>query len=493
MKKLLIVIALVIVLVVVVLGVIAGIQTARFASKQPPAEPAVQIAVDADAAAQHLAGAIRFATVSYEEREKVDRAPFLALAGYIESAYPTVHTLLQREVINQLSLLYTWSGREAQLDPIVLMGHLDVVPVVPGTEGQWTHPPFAGEIADGYVWGRGAGDNKNSVIAVLEAVEKLAGEGYQPRRTIYLAFGHDEEVGGPEGARKIADALQARGVSRFAFVTDEGGGIGKGLVPGIDRPTALIGIAEKGYLNLQLRVEGEGGHSSMPPAETSIGILSRAVARLEATPFPARLDGPARQMFEYLGPEMAYGPKLAMANLWLLRPIVEREMLKNPQSAALLRTTTAPTIFHAGVKPNVLAPEATAMVNFRIKPGETMASVEAFVRTVIGDSRVKMSRYADGKDPSPVSDVTSPAFAMMTKTMRQVLPADVVISPMLVAGGTDAKYYSVRSPNVFRFLPAVLTAEDLRRFHGTNERMSVDNLATSVKYFYQLVKNLDGM
>jgi carboxypeptidase PM20D1 len=475
------------------LAAVVLVRTSRFASKQPPPEEPVSIAVDAEAAAGHLGGAVRFATVSYEEREKIDHLAFLSLHEYLAGAYPRVHARLTREIINGFSLLFTWRGRDGAADPIVLMGHLDVVPVVPGTEATWTHPPFGGDVAGGFVWGRGAIDDKSSVIAVLEAVEKLVGEGYEPRRTIYLAFGHDEEVGGADGARMIGKALERRGVSRFAFVTDEGGAVAKGIVPSIDKPTALIGIAEKGYVNLQLRVTREGGHSSTPPAETSIGILSRALARLEATPFPARLDGAAQQMFEYLGPEMSYGSKLAMANLWLLRPILEREMLKNPQQAALLRTTTAPTIVHAGVKANVLAPEATAVVNFRIKPGETMETVTTLVRRVIGDERVALSRYGDGQDPSAVSDVTSPAFRVLTRTIRQVLPPEVVISPMLVVGGTDAKYYSRRSGNVFRFLPAVVTAEDFRRFHGTDERLSIDSLATCVKYFYQLVKNVDGM
>lgn len=477
---------------VVMLG-IALVQTARATSKQPPPEQAVQIAVDAEAAAQHLAGAIRFPTVSYEDSAKVDYTAFADLHAYLERTYPRIHATLAREIVNGSSLLYTWTGRDATRDPVVLMGHLDVVPVVPGTEGRWTHPPFGGDIADGFIWGRGAADDKSSVIAVLEAVERLLGEGFQPSRAIYLAFGHDEEIGGEGGAQKIAEALAARGVTRYAFVIDEGGAVGKGLVPGIDRPTALVGIAEKGFVSLRLEVKGEGGHSSMPPRETTIGILARAVVKLEASPFPARLDGAARQMFDYLGPEMSFGLRLAMANLWLLRPLIERQMLGNPQTAALLRTTTAPTMFSAGVKANVLAPDAWAVVNFRIKPGETVQSVTEAARAIVADDRVAISRFGSAKDPSPVSDVTSPAFGALTKTMRQVLPADVVISPMLVVGGTDAKYYSQRSPNVFRFLPVVITSEDFRRFHGTDERIPVESLATSVRFFYQLVRNADGL
>lgn len=476
----------------VLLG-IAVARAMRVTSRQPPPERAVEIAVGADAAAQHLAGAIRFPTVSYEDTAKVDYTALANLHTYLEQSYPRVHATLAREVVNGSSLLYTWAGRDATADPVVLMGHLDVVPVVPGTEGHWAHPPFGGDIADGFVWGRGAVDDKSSVIAVLEAVEQLLGEGFQPSRTIYLAFGHDEEIGGENGAQRVAEALAARGVTRYAFVIDEGGAVGKGLVPGIDRPTALVGIAEKGFVSLRLEVKGEGGHSSMPPRETTIGILARAVVKLEASPFPARLDGAPRQMFDYLGPEMSFGLRLAMANLWLLRPLIERQMLGNPQTAALLHTTTAPTMFSAGVKSNVLAPDAWAVVNFRIRPGETVRGVTAAARAIIADDRVAISQFGSAKDPSPVSDVTSPAFGALTKTIRQVLPADVVISPMLVVGGTDAKYYSQRSPNVFRFLPVVITSEDFRRFHGTDERLSVQSLADSVRFFYQLVKNADSL
>jgi carboxypeptidase PM20D1 len=469
------------------------VRAARLESKQPPPENPIEISVDARAAAEHLAGAIRYQTVSYEDTAKVDRRAFDGLHGYLASAYPKTHATLSREVINGSSLLYTWRGRDATLDPAVFMAHLDVVPVVPGTERQWSHAPFGGEIADGFIWGRGAGDDKSGVIAVLEAVEHLIGDRFQPSRTIYLAFGHDEEIGGEEGAQRVAEALAARGVNRYAFVIDEGGAVGKGLVPGIDRPTALVAVAEKGFVSLKLEVKGEGGHSSTPPRESVVGILARAVAKLEATPFPARLDGSAQLMFDYLGPEMSFGTKLAVANLWLLRLAVERRLLAKPESAAMLRTTTAPTMFQAGVKANVLPPDAWAVVNFRIKPGETVGSVTEHVRGIIADERVTLSRFGSAKDPSPVSEVDSAGFHALTTTIRQVLPPNVVIAPMVVPGGTDAKYYSQRSSNVFRFLPMVITSEDLHRVHGTDERLSIESLATSIKFFCQLVRNVDAL
>lgn len=477
-----------------VLAAVAAVRTARMTSRQPPPADPVEIAIDAGAAAQHLAGAIRFPTVSYEDAMRVDRGAFVRLHEYLEQCYPRIHARLTRETVNGSSLLYTWAGRDTAASPVVLMGHLDVVPVVPGTERQWTHPPFAGDLADGFVWGRGALDDKSGVIAVLEAVETLLGEDFTPVRTVYLAFGHDEEVGGAEGAQRIAERLAARGVTSYALVLDEGGAIGQGLVPGVDRPTALIGVAEKGSVNLQLQVTGPGGHSSTPPSETNVGILARAVARLESSPFPARLDGAAREMFEYLAPEMGLGPRVAAANLWLFRPLIEKTMLARPQSAALLRTTTAPTMLSAGVKPNVLAPEATAVVNLRIKPGETVETVTARVREVIADDRVRVSRLGDSAEPSPISDITGPAFRVVTKTLRQVMPGrDLLVAPMLLVGGTDARHYARRSRHVFRFLPVVVTPEDFARFHGTDERVAVDGLAASVKFFYQLVKNLGAL
>jgi carboxypeptidase PM20D1 len=280
------------------------------------------------------------------------------------------------------------------------MGHLDVVPIVPGTEAQWSHPPFAGDIADGHVWGRGTLDDKSSVIAVLEAVEKLAGEGYRPRRTIYLAFGHDEEVGGPEGAAKVVEALAARGVTHFAFVADEGGAVGQGLVPGIDKPTALIGVAEKGYLNLRLTVAGEGGHSSTPPAETNVGILSRAVARLEATPFPARLEGAARDMFDYLGPEMSFGPN------YVRQPVAAQAARRAPDAAAPERGPVAlRRRRHAerGGQGQRARARATAVVNFASSPARRWRRWRRLPGRSSGTT-VKIERFGDGRTrrPSPI-------------------------------------------------------------------------------------------
>lgn len=483
-----------VVLVAALAGVMA-VRAARMPSLQPAAEAAVAIPVDAPAAAERLAGAVRIPTISHERVEDTDTAAFLALHAYLAESYPLVHAALTREPVADLSLLYTWDGSEPGLPPIVLMGHLDVVPVVPGTEGDWTHPPFGGAVVDGEVWGRGALDDKVSVVAILEAVEALLADGYRPRRTVYLAFGHDEEVGGVRGAAGIAALLRERGAEPYAMVLDEGGAVVHGVIPGVDAPVALVGVAEKGYVNVELVVEGPGGHSSTPPGQTNIGILAAAIARLEADPFPARFAGAARRMFDYVAPEMPFASRLAFANLWLTEPLVTRMLLASPQTAAMVRTTTAVTMVDAGVKANVLPITARAMVNHRILPGETRESVLERVRRVVADERVRVAIAGEESvDPSPVSDTEGPAWAMLARTIRQVLAdRDVIVAPYLVMGGTDAKWYSGRSDAVFRFLPAPVGPEVLELAHGTNERMSVEGLAASIRFFQQLIRNADQL
>ncbi len=483
-------------ILLVALGVfgVMAFRASTLESRQPTAAEPAGIEVDLDAVVSRFSQALTYRTISHQELEDRDPIPFLEFHDFLERSYPAVHGALGRETVNELSLLYTWEGRDPSLDPVLLMGHIDVVPVIPGTEESWEHPPFGGVVAGGEIWGRGALDDKASVMAILEAVEQLVVGGFRPERTIYLAFGHDEEIGGPEGARRIAETLEARGVEPYALVLDEGGFIGDGSVSGIDSKAGVIGIAEKGFVTVELIVRGAGGHSSAPPESTSLGILSKAVTRLEESPFPAELDGATEAMMEYLAPEMPFGPRLLFANLWLTRPFLVRMMLADPSSAAMLRTTTAVTIMEGGVKENVLPIEARAVVNHRIRPGETVDTVVARVREVIADDRVEVRPTAWNADPSPISDPGSEAFGLLGRTLLEVMPGEeVVVVPYLVIGGTDAKYYSGRSDNVFRFLPVIGGDDVLEMVHGTNERITLESLELAVRYFVQLIRNTDEL
>jgi carboxypeptidase PM20D1 len=484
MKK----IALLLLLCLVALACVLLVKTFRFTSKQVPVEPVNALAVDREAVAGRLAQSLRFQTVSYRDAKQFRGEEFAGFHKFLETSFPRVHSTLTKEVVGDYSLLYTWKGREDAGGPILLLSHQDVVPVEPGTEGNWAQPPFEGRIQDGYIWGRGALDDKVGVLGILEAVELLLGQGFQPRRTIYLAFGHDEEVGGRNGAARIAALLQSRGV-RPDYILDEGSAVTDGILPGVSSPVALIGVAEKGIVSLELSVEGEGGHSSTPPPHTAVGILSMAISSLEENQMPASSRGVIGRMFDYVGPEMSFGNKLVFANLWLFRPLVERRLAAAPSTNAAIRTTTAATMIEGGVKENVLPSKASAVVNFRILPGDSIQSVTDHAVRAINDPRVKVARYGDtANEPSPVSSIDSTAYQVLQRTIRQLFQGTVV-APSQVTGATDARHYAGLSDNIYRFAPFVVRPEDLKRIHGTDERISVEHYAQCVRFYHQLIIN----
>lgn len=468
------------------------VRTFRFNSKQVNVKPIQPIAIDEGAVAARLAQAIRFQTVSYQDEKQVRGEEFLAFHKYLEEIFPKVHATLTKELVGGYSLLYKWQGRNETLQPILLMAHQDVVPVETDSLGNWEHPPFDGLITDGYIWGRGAMDDKSALVSIMEAVEMFLHQGFQPERTIYLAFGHDEEVGGDKGAAQIAQLLKQRNVE-FEYILDEGLAITEGVVPDFPWPLAVIGIAEKGYLSLELSVKLDGGHSSMPQPQTAIGVLSAAISRLESQQMPARLEGAQRKTFEYIGPELPFAKKLLMANLWLFRPIVERSLASTPATNASIRTTTAATIIDGGLKENVLPTEARAVVNFRLLPGDTSDQVISHVTRAINDSRVKVNRFGTSNiEASSVSNIKAPGFRKIELTLRQLYP-ELRVAPGLVLGGTDAKHYAALSNNIYRFAPIRLRPEDMSRLHGLNERVSVKDYAASVRFYYQLIRHSDGV
>ncbi|HEX4935246.1 MAG TPA: M20 family peptidase [Gemmatimonadaceae bacterium] len=476
-----------VVLLVAALAAFGGWRATRLVPRPPAAlAPDVGIA-STSVSAERLREAVRFATVSVQDSTQWDARPFLAFHDWLRTAFPRVDSALTREVVNRHSLLYTWRGSDTTRPPILLTGHFDVVPVEPGTDSMWKHPPFAGDTADGYLWGRGTTDDKASVIGVLEGVDLLVAQGFAPTRTVLLAFGHDEEVGGQRGAGEIARLLEQR-YGTVAFLVDEGGIVTDGIVPGVKRRIAMVGVAEKSSLSVELSVTGAGGHSSMPPDHTALGILARALTRLEEHQMPARLTPATEAFLTNVASEGSFAMRVAFANLALTRPLIVRGLVANPQTAAVVRTTTAVTMASGSPKENVLPIRATAVVNFRILPGDSVQGVLAHVARVVGDTMVKVRPLGAAREPSPVAPFDTPEFATLERTIGQLYP-DALATPYLLGAATDTRHYEGLTRNIFRFMPVVATPALIAGAHGTNERVPLADFTHGVKFWAQLIRN----
>lgn len=446
----------------------------------------VPVDLDAREMAEHLSHIIQCATVSSLEPDKIDHSTFDALHQALDVDFPRIKEKLDKTVLNGHNLIYRWEGTHPELDPILFMAHQDVVPADPVTLDQWTHPPFSGAIVDGTLWGRGSQDCKNVMVSTMEAIEALLAVDYQPERTVYMAFGQDEEVGGRTGQKVISQHFKDQGI-HFAAVLDEGGAIMEGMMPGVKAPIALIGNAEKGYLTLELKATSDGGHSSMPPAVTTIGRLARGIARLENNPVPGT---PQRvvPMFASMGKHTPFVFKLAFSNLWLFNNFLTKRFTANPRTAAMIRTTTAVTIINGGVKDNVLPSEASAMVNFRLAPGDTIQSVIEYVKFLVKPYDLEVS--VAGEQPweaSAVSDPNSPAFDHLSECIQNQF-GEVAIAPYTVMGATDARYYNELSENVFRFSAVMMEPEQLTSIHNINENITVDQFHHSVEFLAALIQ-----
>lgn len=480
-------IALALAAILAALSIAVAANTLRQSSRQLDVAPVQPVAVDANAAAQRLSAAVRLRTISRDDKTNAGTEEFRRLHALLEKSYPRAHAALKRETVAGLSLLYVWPGTDPAAKPIMLMAHQDVVPIAPGTEQNWQVDPFSGEIRDGFVWGRGSWDDKGNLCAIMEAVELLAGSGFRPRQTVYLAFGHDEEIGGEQGARAIAALLQARGV-KLDFIIDEGLLITEGVLKGLDRPLALIGTAEKGYLTLALGATATPGHSSMPAPNTAIGMLSAALARLEDRQMPAAFRGVAAEMFDTIAPEMSGLNRILLSNLWLFGPLVKSRMEQGASTNAMLRTTTALTVVHAGNKENVLPGRADALVNFRILPGDTTEGVTAHVKAVVANDAVSVAKNGFFSEPTPISPSTAPSYRLINRSIRELFPGTVV-SPGLMIAATDSRHMAAIADNIYRFSPVRAKSEDLPRFHGTNERISIANHVELIGFYHRLLVN----
>ena len=479
------VLALLLALVLIVMG-----KTYFTPSKQLQVAPETPVTVDSAAAAARLSAAVKLQTVSSATDAEASNDAFKAMHQHMQTSFPKMHAALKRELVGSYGLLYTWKGTDVKAKPIALLAHQDVVPVAPGTEKDWQQPPFGGVIDGGFVWGRGAWDNKSNLFSQLEAVEMLVASGFQPKQTVYLFFGQDEEVSGHRGAEVLAKRFKAENV-KVDFILDEGTLIIEGILKGLDKPAALVGMAEKGYLTVLLSATATPGHSSMPPPtakQSAIGMMSAALSRLDDKQFPVQIRGVAADMFNTIAPEMNFTNRVILSNLWLTKPIVEAQLSKVASTAAMLRTTTALTVINAGERDNVLPGHAKASVNFRVLPGDTSDDVIKHTLLAVGEAPIKADKFPGFSEPSKVARTDASGYTAIAKTIRQLHP-DVIVAPSLMLGATDARYFDDVADNVYRFPPVRAGPNDLVRFHGTNERISVANYTEMIQFYYQLLKN----
>ena len=438
--------------------------------------------VDA-AAVQRLSQALQARTISTEAGPPSAEA-LEAFHTFLERSYPLLHAQLKREKVAGGSLLFTWQGSDPSAPALLLMAHQDVVPVEAGSEAKWSAPPFSGAIANGFVSGRGAIDDKGSLMAILEATERILARGYRPRQTIYLAFGHDEERGG-EGAKAMAALLKQRRAN-IGLGLDEGYAVLDGVIGGVTAPIAMIGIGEKGYVSVELTASGSGGHSSMPADTNSAIRIARAVERLAENQMPARIDGASGAMLDGIAPYAGFAMRAALANRWLTGPLVERQLLSVPSTAAAIRTTTAPTILSAGTKDNVIPQVARAVVNHRILPGDSVESVLAHDRRVIDDPHVQVRPASFQQQPGTPVSPHSAEFQWLKAIVRASFP-EAGVSPGLVVGATDGRHYQNIARAVLRFVPITMRKGDLTRFHGNDERIGIADYMRAIAFYERLM------
>jgi carboxypeptidase PM20D1 len=435
--------------------------------------------------AERLGEAVRFQTISYQDRSQINLEEFRRFHEFLRATYPLVFARLEVQTVNEYSLLLRWPGSDPDLAPILFTAHMDVVPIEPGTEGDWQHPPFAGVVADERIYGRGTLDDKQGLLSILEAAESLLAEGFVPSRTLVFAFGHDEEISGKEGAGKIAERMRELGW-HFAWMVDEGGMLlsDNPLLP--DKSVAIINVAEKAYLTLTLTATGEGGHSSRPPKVSTIGRLSAALARIETNPFPTRLVGPVEAMLEAMAPYLEQPTQFVFGNLWLTGGVVADRMSEDPLTDSYVRTTTALTMFNAGVKENVVPQRAEAKINFRLLPGDTPESVVSRITALVDDPQIEITHDEWAQVPG-VSDFKGGGYAVISEAVTSVYPQAVVVPSLLIAT-TDTRHYIDLSDNQYRFQGMIIETSQARSIHGTNEYLGVQSYESSIEVARQMMQ-----
>ena len=511
MKK----VILTIVALIVIFAAILIIKKFTYPFKKLPeaSEMAVVNATPSDEAIARFAGGIRIPTVSTVNYEETNFKPFDEFKVYLQQQYPRIYETMDTATVNTYGLVFHWKGKNPQAKPLLFLSHYDVVPVVgydPETapkdtiiifkpnekaiapidsvQERWQYPPFSGAVANGYIYGRGTLDMKGMLFSIMEAANNLIGEGFQPEQDIWIAFGHDEEVSGRQGAIKIAEYFKQQNLS-FDAVYDEGGFIlgPKAALESVDAPMALIGTGEKGFLTVKISVKGTGGHSSIPPLKGSLVYAAEIIEKLNKEQMPAEIIAPIQGFLDNIGDAMGFGSKLAIANQWALKSVLLNSLTSKPTSNALVRTTTAVTMAKGSDAPNVLSSVSEVTVNFRILPGNTVEEVMNHVKKICGGYDTELD-IVSSREPSAVSPIDTKGFEIMKQSLGQIYP-EAIVTPYITVGGTDAYKYQIVSNNIYRLMPVMINKYEQRLLHNEDEQLSLDNYGKMIWYFQNIMKN----
>jgi len=463
-------------------------------------------------AIHRLSQAIRIPTISAVDYENTNFKPFNDFKSFLIKSYPNIYKKMDTLTVNKHGLVFHWKGKDSNKKPILFLSHQDVVPIsdydfetlpLSGNpifdltsneidslntyQTEWKYPPFSGAVTNGRIYGRGTLDMKGMLISILEAANELINENYQPEQDIYFAFGQDEEVSGQNGAKKIAEYFKSKNIF-FDAVYDEGGFVlaPKSILQSVDKAVAVVGVGEKGFLTVELKVNGTGGHSSIPPQKGSLVLAAEIIEKLNTNQFEATLIPPVENFLNNIGGAMDFKSQLAIANQWLLRGTLIKTLAKVPASNAMVRTTTAITMIHASDAPNVLSATTTVTVNFRILQGQSVANVLEHVKKQCEGFDVEIETISQ-REPSKISSSKSVQFKFLEETIAKNYP-NALITPYLTIGGTDSYKYEIISDNVFRFMPVEINQYEERLIHNDNESISIENYMRMINHFKLLMQ-----
>lgn len=451
---------------------IPDMQQVKYTFKDPDETLSIRVT-------QNLSGAIKIPTTVHDGIENIKK-----FHDFLEKTYPNVHKNMDKEVINEGSLLYKLKGASSEKDAIILCGHLDVV----SASGEWKYPAFSGDVMEGRIWGRGTLDCKNVIIGIMEAMETLISKGHVFSRDVYIAFGHDEEIGGELGAKEIARILEERNV-RAEVLLDEGGYITKQFMGQNYCTLASINVAEKGYLDIKLIADDAGGHSSTPPKHTGLGRIAEAICRVEASPMKPALTGVTEEYFTKIAPLMDSKYKLLIANKKIFKRSLLKYLSKNLKFKASTRTTFAATMAQGSLAPNILPIASSAVINVRILPGNTSESVIKHINDIVSPLGIK-TEILSVSEPQGIKDYRSRMFLYIEESIKNRFGESVVITPGLMLGATDSKYYENITENIFRFMPFVIKPSDSAKMHTINESIPIYAFAAGVEFYIEFIEKI---